>query len=121
MIKNYDQAVAVIESKPDIFGTLKHPERFMHYLPQNMHIYVVVERYAFQLRNKGKRDVYAIQAIVQRLRWDSYFAEVDSQYKINNFHSAFIARLVMAANPELEGLFRIREHKPELDLLGDPL
>lgn len=56
-------------------------------------------------------DHYGIAAIFEVARYD-YFVAVGPDatgFKLNNNHRAYLARELMAAYPELEGFFAVRE------------
>lgn len=89
--------------------------QFITYLRWNMHIYNEFERYAIDLRANGRREYYSARAIAQRMRWDTLFQEVGSEYKINNNIITHLARLAMLHKPKLlKGMFKLREQGSEL-------
>lgn len=52
---------------------------------------------------------YSVNAIFERIRWESDVAESgESTFKINNNYRAFYARLFMRTYPEYSGFFRTR-------------
>ena len=116
MIRNYQDYERLMERHPGLFDDLrKDREWFEKWLRNNLHIMDAFQRYAQRLHFKGKRDTYGAQAILERIRWDSYFREADSAYKVCNDSASFMARLVMVDQPYLFGMFRTRnEAKYEL-------
>jgi hypothetical protein len=56
-----------------------------------------------------------IATLFEVLRWNSHLnPERDSGYKLNNNYRALYARLIMEQEPDLNGLFEIRERTAEL-------
>ena len=102
----------LIQSNPNLFlGLKKKPtEKFIEWYPLNMHVINRFEDEAVFLKRNGNRDFYSCYTIREKLRWDSLLREKENVgYKLNNNFSPFIARVVMALNPELQGMFQTRE------------
>jgi hypothetical protein len=60
-------------------------------------------------------DKLGIATLFEVLRWNSHLnPERDSGYKLNNNYRALYARLIMEQEPDLNGLFEIRERTTEL-------
>jgi len=56
-----------------------------------------------------------IATLFEVLRWNSHLnPQRDSGYKLNNNYRALYARLIMEQEPDLNGLFEIRERTTEL-------
>lgn len=99
----------LIRNNPDVFSMLRKKVWFLRWLKKNLHIYNEFERQSIYLRTRGKRKNYSARAIAHKLRWDSHFTEdSSSDFKISNDCTSWLARLVMLANPTLNGLFRTR-------------
>ena len=106
----YHDVVNLIDEKPEVFAGLRGPvvREYKEFLRPNMHVLQEFERYAMDLRWNGNRDYYSIYCITENMRWNSYFAENGSEFKLNNNNSSCIARTLMALNPHLKGMFRLR-------------
>jgi hypothetical protein len=60
-------------------------------------------------------DKLGIATLFEVLRWNSHLnPQRDSGYKLNNNYRALYARLIMEQEPDLNGLFEIRERTTEL-------
>jgi len=100
-----------------ILAWLKHypdeelpPKKFWNWLEENWHIQEEFEERSNDLWNAG-RDHYGAQAILETIRYHTLLAEEDSQFKINNNWSPFLARITMLRNPKLRGFFKLRKVK----------
>ena len=107
--------VHLFHERPDLLAGLlpKVQEDFMAWLPANTHVVSAFLRYARELKRTGKRDYYSAYAIRERLRWDSMVSEVGTEFKISNNMTPALARLVMAIDPSLDGMFKLKGEKNE--------
>ena len=105
---NYKYLAKMVYDNPDEFNGLYRIPWFLSWLRKNMHIFNEFYRYAKKLKYKGNRDYYSARAITQRLRWDTLFEENESQFKISDHSTPYMARLVMLIKPDLKGMFRIK-------------
>lgn len=65
-------------------------------------------RFAFDAINAGRKHIGA-NAVIERIRWETnVVADRGDEFKINNDHAPFYARMFMANYPEWDGLFRTR-------------
>ena len=93
----------------------KHEPAFWQFHKENPHVYATLERLAFRLRNKGVQR-WGIKALWEVLRYEMAVAtNADvSDYKLNNNHCPYYARLLMEKNPDdLAAFFELRERKPQ--------
>jgi len=111
-MRTHQEIINVIYNQPDVMeGVLPHvQEKFMEWIPDNLHVFDAFERNAVYLKTNGKRDKYSVYVIREKLHWDSLLQEEGSDFKLNNNFSSSIARIVMALNPQLAGMFTIRNH-----------
>lgn len=65
---------------------------------------------ATQWRESGVRKI-GINALFERLRWEMSLRTHGGEFKLNNNHRAFYARMLMENEPELAGLFALRKQK----------
>jgi len=100
----------LLADEPNFLDEVKyhHRKAFIEWFPENMHVIEAFERYALELKHTGKREYYSIKAILERLRWHSLLEDSALEYKLNNNHTACIARILMRLNPELNGMFQLR-------------
>ena len=64
------------------------------------------ERFALALAAKRKR--FGINLIRERVRWEIAFDRRDDDYKINNSHAPYIARMLIARHPHLADCLELR-------------
>lgn len=104
------QINGVIANNPEIFDDLteKHKKAFMSWLPDSVHVVQAFLTYAKELKWHGKREYYSAYCIRERIRWDSMIKENGTEYKISNNITPFVARLVMAMDNNLKGMFKTK-------------
>jgi hypothetical protein len=83
--------------------------KFPQYHAENPHIYEAFKRYAFELIQNG-REQGSSEAIINRMRWDSYIRGND-QWKINNNYKPFYSRLFSNEFPQHSEFFHKRRSK----------
>ena len=116
MLENYHQALTVISKKSPFDGLTSHRrKRFMEWLPDNMLVVLAAQDMAFNVMARG-RDHYSIRTIWEVLRWYSDTSDTEVEYKLGDAAMPFVGRLIMAANPELEGMFMTRSAVPDIRL-----
>lgn len=82
---------------------------------QGRAIYRYFKHFTFRLAHAGFKH-YSARAICQRIRWH-YDVEKrplvagESDYKVNNNYTPYLARKFMDENPQFEGFFELRELK----------
>jgi hypothetical protein len=86
--------------------------RFLEFHEAHPEVYDALRRYAFRVMESGRKS-YAIAAVWERLRWfwDFEREEDEEPPKLNNDFRSRYARLLMAREPELSGLFELRALK----------
>ena len=106
----YESCIQAMTNRPDLFEGVDEGVmwRFHQWLPNNTHVISAFGRYARELKDHGNRTHYSAKAICERLRWDSMVKENGSDYKLSNDMTTPIARLLMAVDPKLEGMFRFK-------------
>ena len=80
---------------------------FVPWLQDNPHIWRAFANKAIEAVQSG-RGYFGAQSIVEFIRWDTALYEDGISYKVNNNHSADLARLFMDCKPSMRGYFRIR-------------
>ena len=85
---------------------------FMEFHAKNPDVYKALVRMAREYSALHPHQKIGIKTLWENLRWH-YLINVHrtDQFKLNNNHAAYYSRLIMSANPDLEGLFEIRNSK----------
>lgn len=85
-------------------------EKFKKYHQDNPHIFQELWAIAKSVRDAGANRV-GIEFVVHRLRWLSNIEKVQTncEYAFDERYKTFYARLLMMADPDLEGLFRTKK------------
>ncbi|MNL51799.1 hypothetical protein D3C87_1749270 [compost metagenome] len=83
---------------------------FMAYLPENLHVYEAFEREAMRVARRGFEH-YSARTIIEVLRHNSALAERAGPWKLNDWHTPYLARLFALLNPAFAGLFEFRVTK----------
>jgi len=86
---------------------------FMDWLPDNLHVWDAFCQEAFAVRQAGYTH-YSARTIIHFLRHHSAVAEKNGEWKINNNHSPYLARLFDLRFPHAAGLWQYRETKKVL-------
>lgn len=82
-------------------------ERFLYFHQRNPEVYAHLLRLALQAKRKG-RDRIGIKMLWEVLRWNVWLDTGSTPKLCNDFH-AYYARLLMQQEPELAGMFELRE------------
>lgn len=83
-------------------------EKFNKFHQENPRVYVELVGLARQAHERGRRKI-GIKMLFEVVRWNRFITTNDPDFKLNNNYHSRYARLIMQANPELDGLFNIRE------------
>jgi hypothetical protein len=83
---------------------------FMDWLPNNLHVWDAFVEEAMKIRRRGYKH-YSARTIVHVLRHHSAISEKGSEWKINNNHSPYLARLFDLMVPSFAGMWEYRETK----------
>jgi hypothetical protein len=97
-------------SRPAFLRPGKLEDAFWRFHTQNPHVYRLLVR----LAREWKRSVggkLGIKALFERARWESRIVTQGEEYALNNNYTAFYARLIMAQERDLKGIFNLREQK----------
>lgn len=91
-------------------------EAYRVWLAKNPKVFGLFERFALQMLEKHRR--FGIGMVAERVRWEVRMVwEVDADgFKINDHHTAYIARDLIAKYPGLADLIetrKIRGEEPE--------
>lgn len=99
----------------------KLEQAFWEFHSANPKVYSLLVKFAHQWRQKrGDQAMLGISELFERVRWEVALATVeDENFKLNNNHRAFYARLIMDRHPELDGIFRLRRQRLQ-STIGPP-
>lgn len=95
----------------DELGDLaEHPlaESFKEFHKSNPFVYDKLREMALQTKAAGHKR-YSIRTLYHVMRWHAALETTDPEFKLNNNHTPFYARLLMAREPELADFFTTRE------------
>ena len=89
-------------------------EKFLEFHAKHPEVYSALSRFAHQWRDrKGPDARLGIKMVIERVRWELALGARDESPRLNNNHSAFYARLLMAQEPALEGMFMLKKQRYE--------
>ena len=92
--------------------------KFDRFHADNPKVYQVLVRLAREWVSKTGRHKVGISALYEVARWEIALATSDADFKIDNSHRAFYARLIMTQEPDLAGLFDLRASKADEWIAG---
>ena len=78
-------------------------EAWKQFHEENPHVYALFKRFAAEA--KARRDRFSARVIWERMRWYTSIETADD-YKLNNNHAPYYARLLMLEDPAYEGFLR---------------
>lgn len=85
-----------------------YPPGFFSWLTMNQHIYQEFAEKALEAKAAGIT-CWSANAIREIIRWETALRQRgDDTFKLNNNYVPGLARFTMAANPELDGFFKLR-------------
>lgn len=85
----------------------KATEQFLKFHAENPHVYYVLVRLAREALEMW--GAVGINAILERARWEPGLQTTGEPFKLNENHAAFYSRLIMHLNPDLAGVFTLRQ------------
>lgn len=90
-------------------------DAFCEFHAANRNVYELFVRFAREAKQSG-RERFGARLIAERIRW-YYRVEhpTDSEFVLNDHHTPFYSRLVMARNEDLVGIFERRDARFECD------
>lgn len=101
----------------DIFAQDRIEREFNDFHADHPEIYAELVRLARQWRSAGHERL-GIATLFEVLRWQSHLNGAhDGGYKLNNNYRALYARLIMAKNVDLAGLFETRERTAQIHVV----
>ena len=85
-------------------------ERFRAFHSANGHVYLAIVSLARELKRQGCGRL-GMKMIFEQLRYRHFLATRGDKWKLNNVYTAEYARLVMEQEPDLAGMFEVRQLK----------
>jgi hypothetical protein len=98
---------------PDQHGNMSKLEtQFWQFHQENPIVYNYLVQFACQWRlRRGEEAKLGIAALFERVRWEVNIESTYGDFKLNNNHRAYYARLMMRNNPNLQDIFRVRRQR----------
>ena len=83
-------------------------QAFTRFHEANPSVYTELVTMAHELHGAG-RDRIGVGMLFEILRWQRWREYPGDDFKLNNNYRAWYARLIMQEEPELDGIFQLRE------------
>lgn len=84
---------------------------FARFHTENPYVYDLFKRFAFEAIKAGRTRL-AARLIGERIRWEcSVVVSSADEFKLNNNHLPYYARLFAEDHPEYSSFFEFREHR----------
>ena len=98
---------------PNDLGNMGKLEiQFWEFHRKNPIVYKYLVQFAFQWRmRRGNKAQLGMKALFERVRWQVSMGKTTGDFKLNNNHTAFYARLLMRNNPKLQDMFKVRRQR----------
>ena len=96
-----------MENRQHDFFTDTRFDSFLTFHRNNPRVYRLFEMYALEAIASGRKH-YSARAIMERVRWDCEITTRGGQFKINNNHFPWYAKMFMEIHPEQSGFFMTR-------------
>ena len=94
-------------------------EKFLEFHAKHPEVYAALSDLAHQWRRHRPHARLGIKMLMERVRWELALGARDESPRLNNNHSAFYARLLMAQEPALEGMFFLKKQRYESTIGAD--
>jgi len=85
-------------------------ESFWKFHDENPAVYALLVRLTREAKDAGRKSV-GIKALYERARWEFDLDTTTTSPKLNNNYTPDYARLIMIRNPDLDGMFQLRERR----------
>jgi len=82
-------------------------QKWWEFHKANPQVYELFKRFTFEALRSGRKH-YSAYAIFQRIRWHSEIETQGDDFKLNNNHQPYYARLFMHDHPQYDGFFKTR-------------
>jgi hypothetical protein len=88
-------------------------QRFAEFHAKSPEVYSTLVALARQWVAKTGRRRLGIATLFERARWELAISTCDPDFKLNNSYRAYYARLIMAQEQDLNGLFALRKSQAD--------
>ena len=88
-------------------------EKFLEFHAKHPEVYVALSLLAHRWRGQKPHARLGIKMLMETVRWELALGAKDETPRLNNNHSAFYARLLMAQEPALVGIFFLKKQRHE--------
>ena len=95
-----------------LFDLSQAEQQFWRFHAANPHVYEHLKALCLEVRRRGVQR-FGIRTVWERLRWHARFETTrkPEDWKLNNNYTRHYARLLMAQEPALSGMFETRGDK----------
>lgn len=83
-------------------------DAFVRFHAENPHVYVDLVRLARQAKRRDVSKI-GIGMLFEVLRWGRLLQTRGDDFKLNNNFRAYYARMIMLREPDLDGIFELRQ------------
>jgi len=106
---SYQRLRTIIDNTPALFADVEPSiaHEFKQWLPDNMPIYQAAVEQARLARREFKR--FSMKAVIEALRWRTDLRDSKGEFKVSDHNTSCLARLIMAAEADLRGFFRVKK------------
>lgn len=91
----------------------KIEDAFLTFHEANPQVYRFLEQRARQAHAAGRTRI-GINLLLELFRWHTLMTTTGDVFKVNNNYAPLYARMILANNPDLEGLFVLRRMRTEV-------
>ena len=92
----------------DDLGGSKLEDAFLRFHRGNPHVYESFKRFTWEAIRAG-RTRYSARTIWHRMRWHLHIETKSADdFKLNDHHTPYYARMFMRDHPQYDGLFELR-------------
>ena len=95
-----------------LFDLSQAEQQFWRFHEDNPHVYEHLKALCLEVRRRGVQR-FGIRTVWERLRWHARFETIRAPgaWKLNDHYTRYYARLLMAQEPELAGMFETRNQE----------
>lgn len=88
---------------------------FCEFHKANPQVFTLFRQFAESALLSGNRRRFGARMIGERIRWYTAVETTDQEFKINDHHWPYYARLLMLSDPRFEGFFERRDAQFDVD------
>ena len=90
-------------------------DRFIKFHEENPHVYKKLLNLAHIAKAAGRNKI-SMKLLFEKLRWD-YIIDTkrpEGEFRLNNNFTSYYARMIMRRNPDLAGMFELRNQNERI-------